>query len=114
MGESWRKPGSIGLICGSVFTTALVEKSTGVGTTSRRLMDPDGDDNLAEDQSEAFESLRRLFTSIWSSMLIAEVASMGPHPKLLKSDAAHPLSGKFHMQMSCVHQDSSVLLLLDK
>ncbi|KAL9135963.1 MAG: hypothetical protein Q9175_002826 [Cornicularia normoerica] len=54
---SWRYSGSIGRACGSMFTTALIQKLTRVGATNNPLGDED--DDFSEKQEEAYAEFTR-------------------------------------------------------
>ena len=56
---SWRFSGSTGRACGSMFTTALVQKLTRVGATSKRLGDDVEDEDLTEAQEENYAEFTR-------------------------------------------------------
>ncbi|KAF6238615.1 hypothetical protein HO173_003121 [Letharia columbiana] len=56
---SWRFSGSTGRACGSMFTTALVQKLTRVGATNKPLIDEDEDCELTEDQEETYAEFTR-------------------------------------------------------
>lgn len=57
MCQSSRNSGSSDLVCGSLFTNALVEKLTQVGVTKTPLIGPD--DDLTEDQNESWQDLEK-------------------------------------------------------
>ena len=58
---SWRSFSSIGRACGSMFTTALVQKLTKIGVTNKSLGDGDDDENqdYTEDQEESYAEFTR-------------------------------------------------------
>lgn len=56
---SWRFSGSTGRACGSMFTTALVQKLTRIGATDKPLIDEDEDFELTENQEETYAEFTR-------------------------------------------------------
>lgn len=56
---SWRFSGSTGRACGSMFTTALVQKLTRVGATNKSLGDEDETGDHTEDQEETYADFTR-------------------------------------------------------
>ena len=56
---SWRFSGSTGRACGSMFTTALVQKLTKVGATDRTLRDDVEDEDVTEHQEETYVEFTR-------------------------------------------------------
>ena len=56
---SWRFSGSTGRACGSMFTTALVQKLTKVGATDKTLGDEVEDEDITEHQVETYAEFTR-------------------------------------------------------
>ena len=56
---SWRFSGSTGRACGSMFTTALIQKLTKVGGTDKTLGDGIKDDDITEHQEETYAEFTR-------------------------------------------------------
>ena len=59
MSQPPKELGSTGLVCGSLFTSALVERLKRVGVAKRPLIDPDGDDELTLEQEILHEEFQK-------------------------------------------------------
>ena len=61
-----------------MYTTALVDKLTLMGTTNEPLIDPEGDDELTDEQNGLFEN----FTNAVYNYLVTNIVCKNPEHSL--------------------------------